>query len=304
MNRIDRLFGILLFLQAKRRLRIEELARKFEVSQRTIYRDMAALGEMGVPITMTWGEGYELLEGFYLPPLVFTHGEAMALVLGARMLALQSSGSTMTSAEQALAKLMTVLPQRTRRQVEQQAAIIQFIVPKQRFNLDDPRLVDLQRSIHEQQVIQITYHSYNRNEVTQRQVEPLELTYSDGSWYVRGYCRLRQAIREFRLERIDELRVLDEHFQTRDIEPESATQFAVRVRFDNAVVRWVSERQHYAFREQIITPEGTVMVYYPDTLDEMKAWLLSWGASAEVLAPAELRAMLRHEAMKLVQTLT
>ena len=70
MNRIDRLFGILLQLQSKKRVHSKALAAAFEVSERTIFRDIAALSEMGVPITTEWGEGYALLEGFYLPPLI------------------------------------------------------------------------------------------------------------------------------------------------------------------------------------------------------------------------------------------
>ena len=84
MNRIDRLFATLLLLQARRRLRAEDLAGHFEVSRRTISRDMAALAEMGVPLVSLPGEGYELMPGYYLPPLVFDEDEAAALFLGRR----------------------------------------------------------------------------------------------------------------------------------------------------------------------------------------------------------------------------
>ena len=82
MNRIDRLFAILLGLQHKRRIRAQDLARQFEVSKRTIYRDMSALNQMGVPLAALPGEGFELVEGYYLPPLMFTEKEAVALLLG------------------------------------------------------------------------------------------------------------------------------------------------------------------------------------------------------------------------------
>ncbi len=92
MNRIDRLFGILLQLQHRRRVRAQDLAAIFEVSERTIYRGMTALSEVGVPIVALPGERYELMEGYHLRPLVFTSDEAGALSLAAQMFLSQASG--------------------------------------------------------------------------------------------------------------------------------------------------------------------------------------------------------------------
>lgn len=124
MNRIDRLFGILLILQNQPRVRAQDLAERFEVSKRTVYRDITALSEMGVPIVSLPGEGYELMEGFYLPPLIFTDDEAIALFLGARLLIQQAAGALTVKAEQALAKIAVALPQETRQRVEALTAII------------------------------------------------------------------------------------------------------------------------------------------------------------------------------------
>ncbi len=92
MNRVDRLFAILLLLQHKRRIRAHDLAESFEVSERTIYRDMEALSESGVPLYGTPGEGYELMEGYFVPPLLFTPAEANALFLSAKMLMSYTTG--------------------------------------------------------------------------------------------------------------------------------------------------------------------------------------------------------------------
>ena len=101
MNRVDRLFGILLQLQQRRRVRAQDLAARFEVSERTIYRDMTALCEVGVPITALPGEGYELMEGYYLRPLVFTPEEAGALSLAAQMFLSQASGRVAAAGQRA-----------------------------------------------------------------------------------------------------------------------------------------------------------------------------------------------------------
>ncbi len=304
MNRIDRLFAILLKLQSKSPITSQELAEHFEVSQRTVYRDIAALSEMGVPIVALPGEGYTLMEGFYLPPLVFTSAEATALFLGARMLALQAAGRLPDNAEQALTKIAGVLPDNTRKHVEALTTIIRFMLPEQRFNLDDPRLLILQKAVLERRLIHLRYHSLSRDETTARDVEPSELRYANGSWYVIGYCRLRQGIRGFRLERVEELKLLNETFEPRLIQETPSEKTTVRIRFAPENARWVRERQHYAFRSEETSAAGVIMTYDVDTLSEIKPWLLGWGASAEVLSPQSLRDEIRQEALKLVEMLT
>src|SRR5262245_8509739 len=118
MNRIDRLFAILLLMQRKRRVRAIDHAQAFEVSERTIYRDMAALSESGVPIVALSGAWYELVEGYYLPPLLFTRDEAATLFLGMHMLLSHMEGRVSADAERALAKVALVLPSMLRQNAE------------------------------------------------------------------------------------------------------------------------------------------------------------------------------------------
>jgi predicted DNA-binding transcriptional regulator YafY len=306
MNRIDRLFGILLQLQHRRRVRARDLAAAFEVTERTIYRDITALSELGVPIVALPGQGYELMEGYYLRPLVFTPDEAGALSLAAHMLLSQASGQTATAAEQALAKLSAALPEATRRRVETLVAMVQFTLPQTRFDLDDPRLALLQRAIVERRLVFLRYHSYNRDETTERVVEPARLTFSGEAWYLSGYCRLRQAERAFRLDRIDAWRLLDETFAPRISTPAPTEPVVARVRFAPQVARWVRERQHYGFQHEASAHDGAgvVMTYRVDALQELVPWLLSWGAAAEALEPPELRAAQRDEAARLLAILT
>jgi len=305
MNRIDRLFAITLLLQARGRLRAKDLAAWFEVSERTIYRDIAALSEGGVPVVSLPGEGYELMEGFFLPPLLFTPAEASALLLGAQMLTSHASGRLPASAQQALAKIAAILPNELRLEMQRLGEIVQFVAPSQRFDLDHPLLATLQQAIGERRVVRLRYHSYNRNEVTEREVEPHQLAYSNGAWYLSGHCRLRQGERAFRLDRIDGLDLLRKTFKPRPSEQVLSELVEVRIRFAPEVVRWVRERQHYAFQAEEPAPDGgVVIVYRPGTLQEIKPWLLSWGAAAEPLTPAHLRDEMRQELLKLVEKLT
>jgi predicted DNA-binding transcriptional regulator YafY len=305
MNRIDRLFGILLQLQSKKRVHSKDLATVFEVSERTIFRDIAALSEMGVPITTEWGEGYAVTEGFFLPPLIFTPDEASSLFLGARMLSRQAAGKLAEASHQALAKLEAVLPTAAKAQVEELSDTIRFMLPERRFDLDDRRLVTLRQAIKHKQVIDITYHSYSRDEVTQRQVEPYELIYGGNSWYVRGHCRLRQDTREFRLDRIEELHLLDEVFIRLNSQDTLNEYEIVQLRFAGAYRRWVDEYQNYTFHSEETLPDGSViMTYHPNHALEMKPWILMWGAQVNVLSPLSLRTAIREEALRLAEILT
>lgn len=306
MNRIDRLFGILLQLQHRRRVRAQDLAATFEVSERTIYRDMTALSEVGVPIVALPGEGYELMEGYYLRPLVFTPDEAGALSLAAQMFLSQASGRVAATAQLALAKLITVLPPATRQQVDVLVKMVQFALPPTRFNLDDKRLTLLQQAISEQRRVFVRYHSYTRDETTERVVEPLRLTFSGEAWYLSGFCLLRQAERDFRLDRIDAWRLLDETFAPHTLVAPPSEPIVARVRFAPHVVRWVRERQHYSFQQEEATPgdSGVIMIYRVDSLQELLPWLLSWGAAAEALDPPSFRAEQRDEVARLLEILT
>src|SRR5690606_37467245 len=113
----------------------------------------------GVPFVSLPGEGYELMEGFFLPPLVFANREAVALYLGARLLMQQATGAFAADAEQALAKLAVALPRATRERVAALAEIITFIAPGRRFDLDDPQLLTLQRAIQQRHLVRLRYHS-------------------------------------------------------------------------------------------------------------------------------------------------
>ena len=118
MNRTDRLLAIVLELQARKHIRAEDLAATFEVSKRTIYRDMLALSESGVPIVSIPGQGYSLIEGYFLPPLTFTTDEAIMLLLGADFVAQQFDAQYREAAQSASDKITVVLPEHLRRETD------------------------------------------------------------------------------------------------------------------------------------------------------------------------------------------
>ena len=217
MNRVDRLFAILLLLQRKRHVRAQDLARAFEVSERTIYRDIEALYETGVPVLGTPGEGYELMQGYFLPPLLFTAQEANALFLGGRMLMAQTTGQTAHDADHALSKIHVALPEHMRAELQRLSDVIGFVPSGRKFDFFEPNLAIFQQAIKEQRVTHIRYHSYSQDESTERDIEPFRMYFFNGVWYVESFCRLRMDQRGFRLNRIESVRLLDEKFQQREL---------------------------------------------------------------------------------------
>jgi len=307
MNRLDRLLGYLLLLQSRDLVRAQDLAAQFEVSERTVYRDMDALAEIGVPVVGQAGEGYRLLEGYTLPPIMFSETEARALFLAISMLhGLTMPGPTQTAATSALAKVKAVLPKLTRTQVEVLQTVLGFYtVSRPRLDLDDAKFLQLQQAINQHKVVYIHYHAQRSNRVTAREIEPLHLAYVDNAWLVHGYCRLRQDLRNFRLDRIDHLVVRPESFvpQGMGLGRSLVDGERVLVRFSAEVVRWVRERQHFGFREEKEEAEdGSVtMIYQVAELSQLTLWLLGWGDGMEVLEPLELRAAIAETAARMVK---
>ena len=294
MNRVDRLMGYMLLFQSRGLMRAQDFAQQFEISERTVYRDIQALCEVGVPIMAMPGEGYRLMEGYYLPPITFSPNEARSLYLAISMLSgLAEPGATRQAAETALEKIRAVLPAATLRQLQALQAIIHFYaLPGASLNFDDEIFLTLQEAIHERRVVHMRYHALHSNEVTERDVEPLELAFVDKAWILSAYCRLRQGRRAFRLDRIDDLEVRKEQFIHRDLDQKGSEGRSIRVvvRFEASIVRWVRERQHFTCIEDRSDETGSaVMVYQPRAFEQMEGWLLSWGDKMEVLEPPVLR---------------
>ena len=278
-------------------MRAQDFAAQFEISERTVYRDIQALCEVGVPIAAMRGEGYRLLDGYYLPPITFSEAEARALFLAISMFSgFTSEGETQTAVASALDKIRAILPQSTLQQVEALQAMIHFYAfPNTVLDFDNPTFVCLQEAIQQQRVVHLRYHAQHTNEVTERDVEPSNLLYLDKTWVLTAYCRLRRGSRVFRLDRIDRLTVLAEGFESRGWGEEQGKRgerpLFITVRFDKSILRWVRERQHFS---HAYDEDEQTMAYQPRSFDQIESWLLSWGDKMELLHPPKLRQQLRE----------
>jgi len=208
MRRADRLFEIVHHLRGRRLTTAAQLSEWLEVSERTVYRDIADLLASGVPIDGEAGVGYRLHPHFELQPLMFTHNEIDALVAGARLIETWAGGSLAAGARSALAKISAVLPSDKRNMLESSP-----IHAPQFFN--DARTTQhmdaLRTAINERRCVEMTYEDVEARQSTRR-MHPVGIFYWGIRWTVGAWCELRQDFRTFRLDRIEQLHVSEERF--------------------------------------------------------------------------------------------
>lgn len=208
MRRADRLFAIVQYLRGRRLTTAAQLAQWLEVSERTIYRDVADLAGSGVPIDGEAGVGYRIRAGFELPPLMFTFDEIDALAIGARFVEAWGGSRLAGGARSALAKIAAALPADKRVALERSPLFAPdfFIDPRPGRRLDA-----LREAIADRRWADLDYQDA-RAQASQRRVRPLGLYFWGGAWSLAAWCELRHDFRNFRLDRIAEVSVAQERF--------------------------------------------------------------------------------------------
>jgi predicted DNA-binding transcriptional regulator YafY len=303
MNRTDRLLAIVLELQGRGRARAEDLAATFETSKRTIYRDIQALGQAGVPIVSIPGRGYSLIEGYFLPPLSFSAEEAAMLLLGGGVVMQQLDEKHRVAAQAASRKIAGILPESVRTEVHALQRAIHFVTSR---TAQEETLRDLHHAILARHVVHFRYHSRQSEDGnatdTERDADPHTLIYTGDVWYLTAYCHLRHDIRNFRLDRIEDLRTLPETFpapETISGQPETRTDtrtIVARALFAPEVARWVRESPSFFATDLEETPEGLLMTLRLRQERDALQWMLGWGRAVRVLEPESLRALVAAEA--------
>ncbi len=308
MNRTDRLLAIVLELQGKGTLRAADLAATFETCQRTIYRDIQALGQAGVPLVSVPGRGYALMQGYFLPPLNFSAEEATTLLLGGTYIERAFDAQYRAAAQSASRKIEGVLPRAAQAQVRdlrQSLAFVGISLPER--SDEAAHLQRLRRAIIDRQTVSFTYHARTTTSPqlppTQRAADPYGLAHISSTWYLIAYCQLRQAQRHFRLDRMGDLTVTAQTF-TRPADfvipsgavPTADHPFSAQVVFAPAVARWVQEERFPFIAATETRGDGLLVTLRARHLDEVVQWLLGWGSNVRVLDPPALQRRLVVEA--------
>ncbi len=204
MNRIDRLSAILTHLQSSRLITAADIARRFDISLRTVYRDIRALGQAGVPVIGEAGLGYSIMEGYRLPPVMFTREEALAFLMAEKIVKKVTDQHNSEQFQSAMYKIRAVLRTSEKSVLDDVEENIEVISKRNSlFKSSQSNLLQiLLGSIADQKVVDIKYTTFDKEETTRRPVEPVGIYYAYDQWYLIAYCRLRTDYRTFRIDRI------------------------------------------------------------------------------------------------------
>lgn len=215
-KRLSRLTAILIQLQTKQLITATTLAEKFNVSIRTIYRDIRALEQSGVPILTEEGKGYTLMEGYRIPPVTFTESEANALITAEKFVLKNKDASFVREYSDAISKIKSVLRQTTKENANLLSDRI-AISQNNSYDRTSNYLASLQLALTNFNLITIEYQKPDTAETTKRSIEPFALLSTQENWLLVAWCRLRKEFRLFRLDRIKTLSIQTEKFEPHKI---------------------------------------------------------------------------------------
>lgn len=225
MNRVDRLFSMLTVLQARKFVTAEQLAEQFNISVRTVYRDIRALDESGIPVSFEVGKGYYIVQGYFLAPIAFTSEEAQALLISEALVEGFADKGIRQHFGTALNKVKTVLKTRQKEAIHQLSTSTLLQIPK-RISPDFDYIPTIQEAITTAQQLELHYINF-KEEVSTRMIEPIGVVFYAFGWHVIGWCHLRNEYRDFKIERIQRLKLSGKPFEIKEHIPLGAYQLPV-----------------------------------------------------------------------------
>ena len=302
MNRIDRLNALLIHLQGKPRVTLAELEDRFQIGRRTVFRDIRSLIDAGVPIGGDAGDGYFIIEGYHLPPVVFNKEEASAILLGSKFIERTADAYTNASFQNAMTKVKAVLKYSDKEyleQLEQKVAIRPSPRPNE---FPDSHIAEIQMAIATNRLIEMTYYSHYKDETLRRQVEPLGMVFYSSRWHLIGFCRLRQDLRDFRADRIQKVTLHPEiidpskHPDYMDFLNESLLGTDAKeatLLCSSFAARMMDEQKYFmGFVEERKQEGGKIeMKFVTPHYEYFAWWLMMFGTHVEVVSPSELQGL-------------
>ncbi len=228
--RLARLTAIMTQLQSKRIVTARTIAEKHNISIRTVYRDIRTLEKSGIPIITEEGKGYSILEGYTLPPVMFTQQEANALITAEHIIVQNRDKSLADHYKNAVEKIKSVLKHTQKNKTELLSKRLQI-----RTNIPSEKtsdyLIQLQSAITNYQIIDLNYHSL-QNKQSNRAIEPFALIHTQDNWILIAFCRLRNDFRAFRLDCMQHISISNNCFEPHKI--------SLQEYFEQARKKWES----------------------------------------------------------------
>jgi predicted DNA-binding transcriptional regulator YafY len=312
MNRIDRLAAILIQLQARPLVKANDIAAKFSISLRTVYRDIHALEEAGVPVIGEAGTGYRLMEGYKLPPVMFTQDEALALVTAAKLVQSKTDAGISKYYSSALDKIKAVLRHSEKDHIEEMDDHIAIMThPAIMYQpQEELHLQPILRSIGSSSVIEIDYTSLERHETTTRKVEPVGIYYLGSHWYLVAFCQLRNDYRNFRTDKISRLVVTGEtiskthpslqSFISQMSEEREVHEVVVDV--EPEIIKYLGDQKYYnGYVRQEMAGDCVRMYFLTGSLMGFARWFMLFGDHGKIVKPAQLNQMIARIAENILK---
>ncbi|MFM6926299.1 MAG: helix-turn-helix transcriptional regulator [Ferruginibacter sp.] len=304
MNRIDRVTAILIQLQSKRVVKAREIADRFSISLRTVYRDIKALEESGVPLAGEAGVGYSIMEGYRLPPVMFTREEAIAFLTAEKMVEKLTDPSSVEQYRSAMLKIKSVLRYAEKDLLDDMSAYIE-VVDNPYLPVAENKPVHLQtilKSIADKEVLDIGYFANHSQQYSNRNVEPVGIYYQGSYWYMIAYCRLRNDYRSFRTDRISYINGTGVHFDKQHPSLRSflnqmktdQEMFTIVIQVDKQVLKYFGDQKYYnGFVSQKDVGDKMEMTFVTASLKGFAKFYLLFGEHADILSPAELKRIVK-----------
>lgn len=310
MNRIDRLQAILTQLQTKKVVKAQEIADRFGISLRTVYRDIRALEEGGVPIGAEAGVGYFIDDNYSLPPIMFTTEEASAILIAGKLIPHTSDKAIDQSFQNALYKIKSVMKTEDKAMLEKlESSVKVFNGPYEIPQRDSIYLQDIQQALVKSKVLKLKYFAHYNQEHSMREVEPIGLLFYALNWHLIAYCRLRGDYRDFRLDRIRNLeiseetyhRILDKAFEEYLArEKEQYQTFEIELKMEKQMALYIHEAKYwYGYLNEKDDGQFVNMKFLNPDLNGFARWILAMTDKVDILSPPNLKNMVGEMVRKL-----
>jgi predicted DNA-binding transcriptional regulator YafY len=315
MNRIDRVTAILIHLQSKKIVKAQDIAERFNISLRTVYRDIKTLDEAGVPVLGEAGLGYSIMEGYRLPPVMFTREEATAFLTAEKLIEKFTDTSTETSYKSAMYKVRAVLRSTEKdmlENIEEHIQVIRKVMPFNSSSLNNT-LQNLLKSVSEKRVLHIQYAAFNSDEITKRDIEPIGIFYSNGYWHTIAFCQLRNDYRDFRTDRMLHISSTDKTFDKEHpslktyLEKMSEKQElqTIVINVEPYAAKYLEvQKYYYGFVKEEKLNDCVQMTFLSPFNDSFERWFIAFADYAEVVSPDALKSKLKELVHKISQKIS
>ncbi len=301
LKKLDRVTAILTQLQSKPVVRAQDLAKKFEVSVRTIYRDVKTLENAGIPIIGEAGSGYSLMDGYKLPPVMFTKEEVLSFITAEKLMQKFLHESLGNHYRNAMEKVRSVLKYSDKNlieNIEKQIDVFNYH-PKTEDRIRNiiPMILE---SIAEKKQLTLEYETVD-GRISTRTIEVVGVFFEFNYWYIMAYCTLRNDFRQFRVDRIlkifkTENPFLQEYGQINEYrKTPNGNKTRVRLLVEKKIIgHLVNSKKYYGLVEEIERNNGFELIFETDWIDEgFPRWLVTFADYAEVLEPEFLKDSLK-----------